>query len=43
MPDVVMYKSKDGHVELTVNLSEETVWLTQNQLSDLFDKNVRTI
>jgi hypothetical protein len=24
-------------------ISEETVWLTQKQLSKLFDKNVRTI
>jgi DNA ligase (NAD+) len=43
MSDVVIFKAKDGYVELKVNLSEETVWLTQKQLSDLFDKNVRTI
>lgn len=43
MSEVLIYKTKDGHVELKVSLSEETVWLTQKQLSDLFDKNVRTI
>jgi len=43
MSDVVIYKAKDGHIELNVNLSEETVWLTQKQLSDLFAKNIRTI
>ncbi len=43
MSEIVIYKAKDGHVELDVNLSEETVWLTQKQLSDLFDKNIRTI
>lgn len=43
MPEILIYKAKDGHIELNVNLSEETVWLTQKQLSDLFDKNVRTI
>lgn len=43
MPEILIYKAKEGHIELTVNLSEETVWLTQKQLSDLFDKNVRTI
>ncbi len=43
MSDVVIYKTKDGHIELKVNLSEETVWLTQKQLSDLFEKNIRTI
>lgn len=43
MSEIIIYKAKDGNVELTVNLSEETVWLTQRQLSDLFDKNIRTI
>lgn len=43
MSEVIIYKAKNGHIELIVNLSEETVWLTQKQLSDLFDKNVRTI
>ena len=43
MSNVVIFKAEDGHVELKVNLSEETVWLTQKQLSDLFNKNVRTI
>jgi DNA ligase (NAD+) len=43
MSEIIIYKTKDGHIELAVNLSEETVWLTQKQLSDLFDKNIRTI
>ncbi len=43
MSEIVIYKTKDGHVELTVNLFEETVWMTQKHLSDLFDKNVRTV
>lgn len=43
MSEIVIYKAKDGHIELNVSLSEETVWLTQKQLSDLFDKNIRTI
>ncbi len=43
MSEVIIYKAKDGHVEINVNLSENSVWLTQKQLSDLFDKNVRTI
>lgn len=43
MSDIFIYKAQDGHVELSVNLSEETVWLTQKQLSELFDKNIRTI
>lgn len=41
--DVIIYRAKDGNVEINVNLSAETVWLTQKQLAELFDKNVRTI
>ena len=42
MSDIVIYKAKDGHIELNVNLSEETVWLSLNQISKLFgrDKSV---
>ncbi|MFN3234222.1 MAG: virulence RhuM family protein [Gammaproteobacteria bacterium] len=43
MSEIIIYKAKDGHIELKVSLSEETVWLTQKQLSDLFNKNIRTI
>lgn len=43
MSEIIIYKAKDGRVELNVNLVEETVWLTQKQLSDLFDRNVKTI
>ncbi|MGE3921257.1 MAG: virulence RhuM family protein [Gammaproteobacteria bacterium] len=42
MSEVVIYKAKDGHIELSVNLTDDTVWLTLNQISDLFarDKSV---
>ena len=43
MSEIIIYKTKDGDISLKVNLYEDTVWLTQKQLSDLFDKNVRTI
>lgn len=43
MSEILIYTADDGHVELNVNLAQDTVWLTQKQLSDLFDKNVRTI
>ena len=40
--DIVLYKSSDGSIKLDVQLEEETVWLSLNQLSDLFgrDKSV---
>ncbi|STX29788.1 Virulence protein [Legionella beliardensis] len=42
MSDVVIYTAKDGQVELDVNLANETVWLTLNQMVQLFgrDKSV---
>src|SRR3989338_3659561 len=42
MSEVVIYKAKDGHVEIDVQLSNETVWLSLNQMAELFgrDKSV---
>ena len=43
-PDqITIYQSADGSVQLEVTLDQDTVWLTQRQLSALFDKDVRTI
>lgn len=41
MSDVVVYAS--GEIELIVSVENDTVWLTQKQLAELFDKDVRTI
>ena len=40
--DIVLYKSRDGRVQLEVPLEKETFWLSLNQLSELFarDKSV---
>jgi len=40
--EIVIYTAKDGHIELDVNLANETVWLTINQMTKLFgrDKSV---
>ena len=42
MPEIVIYKAKDGHIELDVSLTDETVWLSLNQMASLFvrDKSV---
>jgi death-on-curing family protein len=34
--EIVIYKTKDGKARLEVNLREETVWLTQKQIAELF-------
>lgn len=42
MQEIVIYKAKDGHIELDVNLANDTVWLSLSQISSLFgrDKSV---
>ncbi len=33
----------DGEIELKVSVDSETVWLNRQQISDLFDRDVKTI
>jgi prophage maintenance system killer protein len=40
---IVIYTAKDGSAELMVQIEQETIWLTQKQMSDLFNKDVRTV
>ena len=40
---IIIYQSKDGQISFNVNVFEETVWLTQKQMAELFDKDLRTI
>ena len=35
--EIVLYQAPDGTVELDVQLERETIWLTQKQMSELFD------
>ena len=41
MSEMVVYN--DGEIELKVSVDEETVWLNRNQISDLFERDVKTI
>ncbi len=41
--NVVVYRSADNAVQLDVQLAEETVWLTQKQMADLFQKDQSVI
>jgi len=40
---IILYTSQDGKTKLQVNLKDETVWLTQDQMSFLFGKAKSTI
>ena len=41
--DIIIYQSPDGTTSLDVRLDHETVWLTQKQMAELFDKDSDTI
>ena len=40
---IIIYETKDGKIKLDVKFEGETVWLTQAQMSQLFQKTVPTI
>lgn len=39
----LVYQREDGSLKLDVRLKDETVWLSQRLLAELFQKDVRTI
>ena len=39
---IVIYQTEDGHTQIDVRLENETVWLTQAQMAELFQKD-RTV
>ena len=41
--NVILYTDEQGHISLEVSLDNETVWLSQKQMAELFDKNIKTI
>ena len=41
--EIVIYKSEDGNIKVDVLFEDETVWLTQQQICELFRKSRSTI
>jgi len=41
--EILICQTDDGKTRIEVRLENETVWLNQAQLCELFDKNKRTI
>jgi hypothetical protein len=41
--DIIIYQKPDGNIKIDVRLEDETVWLTQSQLCELFQKSKSTI
>lgn len=42
MDKIIIYQTEDGQTQIDVRLENETVWLTQSQMAELFDKD-RTV
>ncbi|GJQ22617.1 cell filamentation protein Fic [Candidatus Brocadia sapporoensis] len=40
---IILYQTDDGQTKLQVKMEDETVWLTQDQMAELFDKGRTTI
>ena len=40
---IIIYQTESGETKLDVHFHDETVWLTQAQMTELFCKNKRTI
>ena len=41
--ELILYQTEDHRTRIEVRLENETVWLTQKLMSELFQKDVRTI
>ncbi|MGL4598417.1 MAG: virulence RhuM family protein [Bacteroidia bacterium] len=41
--DIIFYSSPDGHIKIEVVFNDETFWLTQKKMSDLFGVESHTI
>jgi len=41
--EVLIYQTEDGRTRVEVRMEHETVWLTQKQMAELFQKDVRTV
>jgi len=41
--NIIIYKTKDNEIVLRADTEHETLWLTQKEMSILFDKDTDTI
>ena len=41
--EIIFYQTEDGETKLSVNLQDETVWLTLDQMAQLFQRDKSTI
>ncbi len=40
---IIIYNTEDGEMKIKVKVEDDTVWLSQKQMAELFNKDVRTV
>jgi hypothetical protein len=40
---IIIYSTTDGQMKLEVKLENETVWLSQKQMAELFDCSIKNV
>ena len=40
---IIIYRTQDGQTKIDVRLENETVWLTQNQMAELFQTTKQNV
>ena len=43
MDNIIIYNTDDGETKVSLYTDDGTVWLTQAQIADLYDKDISTI
>ena len=41
--EFLLYQTDDDRIRIETRMQDETVWLTQKQMAELFQKDIRTI
>ena len=41
--EIILYQTEDNRTRIEVRLENETVWLTQNQMADLFQTSIPNV
>lgn len=41
--EIIIYQTQDGQAKIDVRIENETVWLTQNQMAELFQTTKQNI
>ena len=41
--EILFFETEDKQVKLPVNVENGSVWLNQNQIAKLFDRDIKTI